>query len=492
MHDNTAPTTVGLRGSLLILALATSSPAAGADAVPPVSPARITPAKQAAIEWLDRNQVRANELSDRIWRAAETSLKETQSSQLLAKELEKEGFKVQRGVAGMATAFVAEYGSGKPVIGILAEFDALPGLSQTPTSGKQPFQEGAGGHGCGHNLFGSASTAAAIAIKRAMTQQKLGGTIRLYGTPAEENYSGKTYMARDGLFNGLDLALHWHPDSETGVPQVSNQALNGVEITFSGQSAHAAGSPWSGRSALDAVELLNISMNYLREHVPLTSRIHYVITHGGSAPNIVPDRASVWYMIRDTERAGVESLHERLLDSAKGASLMTRTTYEVKILEAPWHVLISEAGSRLMYSNLLAIGPPQFTAAEHDFAKEVQHNLGIEQRGLATGIEPMKPPEAVSGTTDVGDVSWITPTIGLSVATSVLGDPGHNWSTVATGGMSIGHKGLNVAAKTLASTALDILQNPTLLEPITAEWREKTKGVTYKSAIPEGQKPPTP
>lgn len=492
MLNATLPAPVGIRLSLLISPLLLTAAALAADAVPSVSPAQITPAKRTALEWIDQNQARTYDISDRIWRAAETSLKEFKSSELLAKELEKAGFKVQRGVSGMDTAFVAEYGSGHPVIGILAEFDALPGLSQAPTTKKTPFEVGAPGHGCGHNLFGSASTAAAIAVQRAMTQQKLTGTIRLYGTPAEENYSGKTYMARDGLFNGLDLALHWHPDSETGVPQISNQALNGVEITFLGQSAHAAGNPWNGRSALDAVELLNISMNYLREHVPLSARIHYVITNGGAAPNIVPDRASVWYMIRDTERSGVEALHERLLDSAKGASLMTRTTYEVKILEAPWHVLISEAGSRLMYSNLLAIGPPQFTAEEHQFAKQIQQSLGIEQRGLASNIEPMRPPEAVSGTTDVADVSWVTPTIGLSVATSVLGDPGHNWSTVATGGMSIGHKGLNIAAKTIAATAIDVLQNPALLDPIKAEWQQKTKGIVYKSAIPEGQLPPKP
>lgn len=492
MHDIDNPTAVGIRSSWFLAAVLLATSALAADEVPAVSAAQITPVKKAALDWIDKNSGRANELSDRIWRAAETSLKETQSAEMLAKELEKEGFKVQRGVAGMSTAFVAEYGSGKPVIGILAEFDALPGLSQTATAKKQPFQQGAPGHGCGHNLFGTASAAAAVAVKRALVQQKLQGTIRLYGTPAEENYSGKTYMVRDGLFNGVDIAFHWHPDSETGVPQASSQALNGVEITFNGQSAHAAGSPWTGRSALDAVELLNVSMNYLREHMPLTSRIHYVITNGGAAPNIVPDRASVWYMIRDSERSGVERLHERLLESIQGAALMTRTTYDIKILEAPWHVLVNEVGSRLMYSNLLAVGAPQFTADEQTFAKEIQRNLGIEQAGLSSRIEPMRPPHPESGTTDVADVSWVTPTIGLTVATAVLGDPGHNWSTVATGGMSIGHKGLNVAAKTMAATALDILQDPSLLQAITAEWQQKTKGIVYKSAIPEGQKPPTP
>jgi aminobenzoyl-glutamate utilization protein B len=299
-------------------------------------------------------------------------------------------------------------------------------------------------------------------------------------------------MARDGWFDDLDAALHWHPASKNVVELRSNNALNGVEIEFFGQTAHAGGSPWSGRSALDAVELMNIGMNYLREHVELTSRIHYTVTDGGGAPNIVPDHAEVWYMIRDKDRQGVEYLHERLLECAKGASLMTRTTYEVHILEGTWNMLINEAGSQLLHSNLLMVGPPPFTEEEQEFARAIQKEMGIEEKGLSTEIEPLERPKTFTGggSSDVADVSWNVPTIGMDLALSPIGSPGHHWSVVACGGMSIGHRTLAVAAKTLASTALDLYRNPDLLEAMWAEWTEKTKGIEYKSAIPEGQKPP--
>jgi aminobenzoyl-glutamate utilization protein B len=458
----------------------------------PVEPAKLTPAKKTATEWIDSNRDRLASWSDQIWDFAELALQEFKSSTLLAEELERAGFNVTRGVSDMPTAFVAEYGSGEPLIGILAEYDALPTLSQKATSQREPAREGAAGHGCGHNLFGAGSVGAALALKQAMEREKITGTIRLYGSPAEENYSGKTYMARDGWFDALDAALHWHPGSKNVVSLRSSNAMNGVEIEFFGQTAHAAGSPWSGRSALDAVELLDIGMNYLREHVNLTARIHYVITAGGGAANVVPDHASVWYMIRDKDRQGVDYLHVRLLDSAKGASLMTRTTHKVHILEGVWNMLTNEAGSKLMHSNLLMVGPPAFTEEEQLFAKAIQKELGIEEEGLSSEIDPLRHPETFtgSGSTDVSDVSWITPTIGLGVAVSPIGSPGHHWSTVACGGRSIGHKTLVVAAKTLASTALDLLQNPDLLQEIRAEWKESTKGIQYKSAIPDGQKPP--
>ncbi len=462
------------------------------DDVIPVEPAESTPAKKAALDWVNSNESSLSSWSDRIWEHAETSLKEFESAALLADELEKAGFAVTRGVSDMATAFVAEYGSGKPVIGILAEYDALPNLSQNSVSHPDPLQEGGAGHGCGHNVFGAGSVGAALAVRHAMESQGIEGTIRLYGCPAEENYSAKTYMGRDGWFDDLDAALHWHPGSTNGVGLGSNNALNGVEIEFFGQSAHAGGSPWSGKSALDAVELTNIGMNYLREHVELTSRIHYIVNNGGAAPNIVPDHAKVWYMIRDKDRQGVEYLHERLLDCAKGASLMTRTTYKVNILEGTWNMLINESGSKLMYGNLLMVGPPPFTEKEQEYARAIQKELGIEEKGMASEIEPLTRPASFtgSGSSDVADVSWITPTIGLSVALSPMGSPGHHWSTVACGGMSIGHKTLTTGAKTLAATALDLYESPDLLEQMRSEWEKQTDGIQYKSAIPEGQKPP--
>lgn len=457
-----------------------------------VEAAKLTPAKKAAMEWIDSNRVSLASWNDQIWGFAELALKEFKSSALLADQLEEAGFKVTRGISGMPTAFVAEYGSGKPVVGVLAEYDALPKLSQKAASRREPAREGGDGHGCGHSVFGVASVSAAMAVKHAMEKEKISGTIRLYGCPAEENYSGKAYMARDGWFDDLDAALHWHPDSKNAVGLGSNNALNGVEIEFFGQTAHAGQSPWSGRSALDAVELMNIGMNYLREHIKLTSRIHYTISDGGGAPNVVPDYAKVWYMIRDKDRQGVDYLHERLLDCAKGASLMTRTSYKVHILEGIWNLLTNEPGSKLMYSNLLMVGPPAFTEGEQEFARAIQKEMGVEERGMSIEIEPLQRPEVFMGasSSDVSDVSWITPTVGLELALSPIGSPGHHWSVVACGGMSIGHKTLAVAAKTLASTALDLYQSPDLLEGMWAEWKKKTEGINYKSAIPEGQKPP--
>jgi aminobenzoyl-glutamate utilization protein B len=457
-----------------------------------VKPAELTQEKKTAMQWVDDQKKILGSLSDQIWNFAELSLQEFKSSALLADALREAGFEVTSGISNMPTAFVAEYGTGKPVIGILAEYDALPGLSQKAVSHPDPLQEGGAGHGCGHNVFGAACVGAAMAVKYTMERAGIEGTIRLYGCPAEENYSGKTYMARDGWFDDLDAALHWHPSTRNRVSLSSNNALNGVEIEFFGKSAHAAGSPWSGRSALDAVELLNIGMNYLREHVTLTSRIHYVITQGGSAANIVPDHSKVWYMVRDIDRQGVEYLTKRLYECAEGASLMTRTTYKVSILEGTWNMLIIEEGSKIMYSNLLLVGPPRFTEKEQQFARAIQREMNIEEKGLSTVIEPLKRPEAPrgSGSSDVSDVSWITPTIGLNVALWPLGAPGHHWSVVACGGASVAQKTLVAAAKTLASTALDLFTNPDLLKRLRVEWKDKTKGIHYKSAIPEGQKPP--
>jgi aminobenzoyl-glutamate utilization protein B len=456
-----------------------------------VNPASMTPAKKAALQWVDDNSRQLASWNDQIWGFAEIALQEFKSSALLADQLERAGFKVARGVSGMPTAFIAEYGSGRPVIGILAEYDALPTLSQKVSPTQEPVQAGAPGHGCGHNAFAAGSVGAAIALKDVMAREKIPGTIRLYGTPAEENYSGKTYMARDGAFDDLSVALHWHPGTMSGVTLSSNFALNGVEIEFFGKTAHAAGAPWDGRSALDAAELTNVAMNYLREHVKPTARIHYVTLNGGAAANIVPEYAKLWYMVRDQDRQSVEYLYQRLLKCAEGATLQTETTFKVHVLEGTWNLLVNEAGSKIMYSNLLLVGSPRFTEQEQAFARTIQKEMKVPEKGLAGDIEPLQragPPEG--GSTDVSDVSWIAPTIGLSVALAPIGAPGHHWSTVACGGMSIGHKSAITAAKAIAATALDLIQNPELLQRVAAEWKEKTKGIPYKSAIPKGQNPP--
>ena len=463
----------------------------GQETLIPVNPGPMTPAKKTAFQWVDDNNLRLASWNDQIWAFAELALQEFKSSALLADQLERAGFRVTRGVSGMPTAFIAEYGSGQPIIGILAEYDALPSLSQKAIPAQEPVNAGTPGHGCGHNVFAIGSLGAAMAVKDVMTQHNIAGTIRLYGTPAEENYSGKTYMARDGAFDDLSAALHWHPGTTTGVTLSSNFALNGVEIEFFGKTAHASGAPWDGRSALDAVELTNIAMNYLREHVRPSSRIHCVTTNGGGAANVVPEYAKVWYMVRDQDRQGVEYLFQRLLKCAEGAALQTETTFKVNILEGTWNLLISESGSKIMYSNLLLVGPPRFTDQEQAFARAIQSEMKLPEKGIASGIEPMRPsgPPA-GGSTDVSDVSWITPTIGLSVALAPIGTPGHHWSTVCCSGMSIGHKSAAVAAKTIAATALDLIEVPELLQRIVAEWKEKTKNIPYRSAIPKGQNPP--
>lgn len=473
--------------SMLVLpaAHAQTGPPAGQPGEIRVEPARMTPAKQGALKWIDGNQATISSMSDQIWRFAETGLQEFKSAAVLEDQLEKAGFKVTRGIAGMSTAFVAEYGTGQPIIGILAEYDALPGLSQAALPAKQPVTQGAPGQGCGHNVFGAGSVGAALALKQAMAEQKIAGTIRLYGTPAEENYSGKTFMARAGVFDDLSAALHWHPGDKTQVSLTSSLAETGVEIEFFGKTAHAAGQPWAGRSALDGVELTNVAMNYLREHVKPSARIHYVTTNGGMAANVVPDYAKVWYMVRDLDRQGVDYLYERLVDCVKGGALQSRTTYKITILEGVWNLLVPPAFAKLMYANLQLVGPPVFTEKEQEFAKAIQKEEGLPAEGMASVLEPFKGPGPVSsGSTDVSDVSWITPTIGLGVALGPKGTPGHHWATTACSGTSIGHKSAAVAAKTIAATALDLLQDPRLLEQVRSDWKQATGGIKYKSAIP--------
>jgi aminobenzoyl-glutamate utilization protein B len=457
-----------------------------------VKSAELTPLKKEAFAWLEANKSRLAEINDQIWRFAETAMEEYESSELLASYLEKNGFQVTRDVAGMPTAFVAVYGSGEPVIGILAEYDALPGLSQDTVSYKKPIEEGKPGHGCGHNVFGTASTAAAAAMKEVMDKKGLRGTVKLFGCPAEETVVGKVFMARDGIFDGLSCCVQWHPSSENGVSLGSSNALNQFEVEFFGKSAHSAGDPWHGRSALDAVELTNVGLNYLREHLKPTARIHYVIPYGGGAPNVVPDYARAWYYVRDIDRESVEDDYERVLKVIEGASEMTETTYRIKFISGVHEMLSNRTGSEVVYSNLLLVGPPRFTQEEQEYTKEIQKNLGVDENGLKTEIEPFKLPERScgGGSTDVAEVSWLTPTTALGVAMAPANAPWHHWAQVACGGMSIGHKAMLIAAKVMAASGIDFLTHPEIVKNMREEWIDRKEGKEYKSPLPPDLKPP--
>lgn len=465
--------------------------------------------REVASDWLTRNEGRIISMSDRIWELAEVGLQEHESSKVLAEELRKEGFRVELAVAGMPTAFVGTCGSGKPVIGVLAEYDALPGVSQMTQPTREPLKKGAPGHGCGHNLFGAGSTAAALAIGETIRRKGLKGTVKLFGCPAEETLVGKVFMVREGLFDGIDVALSWHPSSYNSVWMSSSNALNSVKFNFHGLTSHAAADPERGKSALDAVELMNVGSNYLREHISEKARIHYVIPHGGGEPNVVPDYAQVWYYVRAPKRGEVERIYSRVVNIAKGACLMTDTTMDLELLVGCYEMLPNRALSDLMLKNMREIGPPKWSGEDLRFAKQLAESMTPEERKdailkskmpkrderaekyLDDQIDdPEDEKEVMGGSTDVGDVSWVTPTANLVTVTCVLGMPGHSWQETATSGMSIGHKGMLLAAKTLALTGVDLLTKPEELKKIAEEFQAKTKGFTYETPIPPGQKPP--
>ena len=499
----TIAATAGLAHVACLTALMLTSGAARADvhAAPrPAPPAGATApgalpepsaAKLAVVGSVDRHAAELAELSDRIWAYAEIALREHRSAAALADFAERHGFKVQRGVAGMPTAFVASYGQGRPVIGVMGEFDALPGLSQQAVAEKRPLVEGAGGHGCGHNLFGAGSLGAAIAIKEQIAAGELAGTVIFYGTPAEEDYGGKIYMARDGLFDGVDAVLAWHPSDETQADMVPSQAMVDLAVEFRGRAAHAASDPWNGRSAVDALELFTHGVNLMREHVRPTSRMHYTIVAGGDVPNVVPEYARVWIWLRDWKRSEVEQLLARVRLLASGAAEMTETTATVKVQGGSWETLVNETGARLLNANLLWLGPATYTEQEQAFAKQIQRATGAPEVGMVAGVEPLEGQVAEGGSTDVGDVSWVAPTLHVSVATSPQGAPWHAWPVVASAGMSIGHKGMVRAAKVLAATMVDLYQQPAALAAVQAEFRAKRGDVKYQSYVPPGP-PPLP
>lgn len=449
------------------------------------------PLKTESLEGLQAAYGQYKDISLQIWKNAELGYKEVKSSALLQETLKKEGFTVESGVADIPTAFVATYGSGSPVIGILAEFDALPGLAQEAVPEKKPIAGQAGGHGCGHHLFGAASVAAGVSIKKLIEEKKLTGTIKVYGCPAEEGGSGKVYMVRAGLFNNVDVAIHWHPGDANSVTMTSALANSSAKFRFYGLSAHAAGAPERGRSSLDAVESMNYMVNLMREHIPQETRIHYVITNGGKAPNVVPDFAEVYYYVRHPKRDQVKQIFERVVTAAKAAALGTETKMDYEIIGGTHDLLLNRTLGEAMQKNLERVGGVKYSEEEKAFASKIQSSFAYKAPAIesADSVKPLKiEMDAGGGSTDVGDVSYALPTVGLRAATWAPGTPAHSWQAVACGGTEIGTKGMLVAAKTMALTAIDLFTNAALIQASKEEFL-KMKGDYKYEALLGNRKP---
>lgn len=449
--------------------------------------------KDAVMDSVDRQSTTMTRMSDAIWAHAETALSETESSAVLADYADARGFDVSRGVAGMPTAFVASFGEGRPIIGILGEFDALPRLSQDAKPARSARVEDGNGHGCGHNLFGVASLAAATAIMDLIQDGQIQGTIRFYGTPAEEAIGGKTYMAREGLFDDLDVAISWHPSYETRVDTAGSQAMVETIVEFKGISSHAAYDPWNGRSALDGLELFTHALNLWREHVKPSVRIHYAYVDGGGAPNVVPATASASVWVRDSEMPSVLEMLERMREMARGAALAANVDAQVHLVTGTYNLLQNKELAKIVQANLESIGPIEFTPAENEFAIKLQDAMGVPTLGLNGVPEPLDldATEIKGGSTDTADVSWIVPTLEFGVATAPKDIPWHSWGVVASSGMSIGHRGMTHAAKTLATSMVDLFTSPRRIEAVKAQFREDLAGLSYHAHIPDGP-PPIP
>lgn len=479
---------------LVLLLAFVPGPAAGAPAKPGMAKE-----KQAVLDWLARPETveKFGRISDAIWGYAELGLQEFNSSKLLADTLEAAGFRVERGLAGMPTCFVATYGSGKPVIGLLGEFDALPAISQKGRVPKQdPVVEGAPGHGCGHNTMCTAAAAAAIAVKEAMTAHGLKGTIKVFGSPAEEIVASRPYMIRAGLFEGVDAVIDNHAsDGFSTEYGVGGNALFSTIFTFKGKTAHAAGAPWIGRSALDAVEIMDVAANFLREHLPLTHRLHYVILEGGQAPNVVPDRASVWYYVRNTDER-LEDMYRRVVDCAKAGALASGTELaSMRVISAIHQRHANKAAAELFQKNIELVGMPAWSEEDQAFAKALQKELGAKETGMPSKVDALAAPVAGrdfvgGGSSDVGDVTLITPTATINFPGSVPGAIGHHWSTVACAFGPAAWKGLNAGAKAIAASAVDLLTKPEELAKLRKEFEEYTKTHPYKPFLPVDAAPP--
>jgi aminobenzoyl-glutamate utilization protein B len=454
-----------------------------------------TPADRTALlKLVDAHAAQYKQISKTIWDYAELGYHENKSSTLLQNQLKAAGFTVQAGVADEPTAFIASSGSGSPVIAILGEFDALPGLSQQVEPTRDPVFSGAAGHGCGHNLLGAGAALAVVSVREYMLQNHIAGTLRYYGTPAEEGGSGKVYMVRAGLFKDVDVVLHWHPADRNAVNNGGALAVTSAKFTFHGVAAHAAMAPDRGRSALDAVMLMGNGIEFMREHMPSNARIHYVISKGGVAPNIVPDLAEMDLMARDPYNQVLDTLWGRILKIAQGAALMTETTLEVRNIGSDANIIGNDALAPVAQKNLEYVGGFTYNASQKAFALDLQKTLpagAAPPLDLTAQILPLRPydPNAPQASTDVGDISWNVPTIGFGVATFVPGVAAHTWQAAASAGSSIGQDGMIIASKALALTALDLFETPTLVAAAKADFHHQLEGKTYESAIPSNQKP---
>ncbi|MEK9612377.1 MAG: amidohydrolase [Flavobacteriaceae bacterium] len=447
--------------------------------------------KKEVISSIEAQKKQLIDVSDTIWAAAEVAFQEKVSAETLIEYAKANGFEVEVGVAETPTAFVASYGSGRPIIGILGEFDALPGISQKAVPEKTPLHKGAAGHGCGHNLFGTASLGAAVAIKNLIAQGKLQGTVRFYGTPAEEKFFGKLWMARAGLFDDLDACMDWHPADTTEADVQSSLALVDFKVEFFGQTAHASADPWNGRSASDALELYTHGINSYREHVKPTVRIHYHIQDGGQVVNVVPDYARLWVRVRDTKREGMNEVYERVKAMAEGAAILANVDYKVNLISGIHEILPNRAGGAAVQKNLETLGELTYTQEELEFAYKIQEATSKPKLGIDGKIRPLKPTaeHPMGGSTDVGDVSFLVPVVRMGATVAPKGTPWHSWAVVACGGMSIGHKGMVYAAKALGMSMVDLFADKALLQSIKDEFKERKGDYQYEALLPPGPPP---
>jgi aminobenzoyl-glutamate utilization protein B len=475
-----------LRRSILSLGLLYATSAALSS--PPPGESRSTDS------WLDQTRDRWTAVAQKIWETPEVALTETKSSKVLAAELEKEGFKVTWGVGGEPTAFVATAGSGKPVVGLLAEYDALPGLSQAPGVAKKQAlvlngAEPGPGHGCGHNLLGTAATAAAIAANRERIARKLPGTIQLFGTPAEEQLYGKLFMINGGAFKDTDVVLSWHPDDENRVNNRTRLALVATDVEFFGKSAHAAANPWLGRSALDALVLFDHALSLMREHIRPTGRIHRIVTGGGAAANIIPDHTKGQYWLRDGSWDSVQEMLVRMRKAADGAAMATETRAQVTVLAGTRDPVPNDALDHVVQKQLDRVGAPAFDAADVEFAKAIQKELGFEEKGLQTAVTPWHLRSGGTASSDIGEVSAVVPLAELGIAAKPIGTPGHHWAQTVCAAHPIGQKGMLVASKVLAASAVDLLADPALVKAAKDDFQKETKGAPYVSPLAPDAKP---
>ncbi|MCW4050068.1 MAG: amidohydrolase [Candidatus Bathyarchaeota archaeon] len=465
--------------------------------------------KKVALKWVDENEKMLVDVHQRIWELAEVGLQEVKTAKILTDFLEKEGFHVEKGVAGMPSAFVATYGSGGPVIGIMGELDALPSISNKPVPYKEPLVAGGAGHGCGHNGYATTALGGGLAVKAAMDDGKVKGTIKVFGCPAEETLVGKVFMVRDGVFDGLDACIGHHPSSFNGATLRSGNAMNSVKFEFYGIASHAAGSPEMGVSAMDAVELMNIGVNYMREHVIQETRIHYVVEDGGHEPNVVPPYARSWYYVRAPERELVDMYYQKVLDIADGADKMVGTTHKVTFLSGVHNGMENKVLAETAIANMREIGAPTYSEVEEIFAAELAKSIPREKKKI--GLMKSTLPDAMKlmdvnlntriydpigagtkggGSSDVADVAWNTPTVQFRTVYTIVGAPGHSWQNTASNGTSIGHKSTVFATKVMAGTVIDLLTKPELVKEAKEEWKRQMTGRVYKSPISLDMKPP--